>query len=206
MSHDKLKIMKIKKKYLFVIVILASLPVVVLCSFSFSGVTAVKVKKVTEWVVEIKDGKETRYLNEVKEFDKGGNQLLLINYKKDGSVREKELCKYDNFGNKMEVIHFVELKEVKAKSEYDHRTYKYNANGKKIEESEFAMDGQLKGRTVFKYNADGRKIGEIEYDKDGKIMRQLVVTFNSQKLVVKRLTVNGSGETLSVKTYEYVYH
>jgi hypothetical protein len=32
------------------------------------------------------------------------------------------------------------------------------------------------------------------------------VTFNSQKLVVKRLTVNGSGETLSVKTYEYVYH
>jgi membrane-associated HD superfamily phosphohydrolase len=198
--------MKFKKIHFLMVAMMGLIIVFVLVSFVPAEKAAAKVKLITEWVSDHKDGKVNRYKNEEKEYDKRGNQVSYVNYRKDGSIRDKEISRYDNFGNRIEKISFEEVKESKANSLYDHRTYKYNAHGKKTEESEYNREGQLKNRTVYSYNADGKRTGEVEYDRDGQVKKRLIITFNNQRLVARKISLNGANDTLSVKTYHYVYH
>ena len=85
----------------------------------------------------------------------------------------------------------------------DHVT-KYDANGFKIEEIEYANYGQ-KSRVTFEYNTVGKCIKEVEYDSRNKPVRIRKFEYYPDGSKKKQYNYFPNGKLETVKEFEYIF-
>ena len=90
-----------------------------------------------------------------------------------------------------------------SKTRYlDHQTT-YNANGKKVEEIEYANYGQ-KSRVTYEYDDDGHCIKQVVYDSRNKPVRIRKFEYNADGSKKKQYNYLPSGKLESTKVFEYI--
>ncbi|MBR6041250.1 MAG: hypothetical protein IKP37_01255 [Paludibacteraceae bacterium] len=102
-------------------------------AFAAKTIDGKQITEIKEWIVT--NGKKT--IDEVTKYDDKGNKTEVINYK-DGEMKERT-------------------------------TYKYNANGKCIEEEHYDKFNKLEKTVKIEYNASGKKSAEKTYQSNGKL-------------------------------------
>jgi len=85
----------------------------------------------------------------------------------------------------------------------DHIT-KYDANGFKIEEIEYANYGQ-KSRVTYEYNSVGKCIKEVEYDSRNKPVRIRKFEYYSDGSKKKQYNYLPNGKLETIKEFEYIF-
>lgn len=198
--------MNIVKKHTLLLSLMLLMVSVILIFSAYRPVVPAEssgISSVTEWVTVFEDGKETTYKDEYKAYNKMGKPLMKINYRKDGTISEKEVWKYDSFGNRIEKIYYQEVKAHKAETVRDHKTFKYNAYRDKIETIEYNNDGTVKEKTLLSYNADGKLETESVYHPEGKLKKRVMHRYNKMKKVEQKLTLSAKGDTLKLQKYIY---
>lgn len=103
------------------------------------------------------DGKQ---ITEIKEWIVNGSKKTL-----------DEATKYDEKGNKTEVVNYKDG-EMKSRT-----TYKYNANGKCVEEAHYDKFNKLEKTVKIEYNANGKKQSEKTYQPNGKLKSEHVFEY-----------------------------
>ncbi len=190
------------KKYFAVLI---SLMLTLLLGFTLPPVSkpAGKVKSVTEWVTESSKGSPVTYKNEYEEYNRQGEMVMRVNYRKDGSVSEKDQYVFDKFGNRIEKISFEDQKGESPTQKYERLTWKYNAHREKTEECDYSRDGKLKSKTTFSYSADGRIVKEEVFNGEGKLKKVVAISYDKMKNVTQKVTTSAEGETIRVQKYVY---
>lgn len=84
----------------------------------------------------------------------------------------------------------------------DHVTT-YNADGQKIEEIEYNLEGQ-KWRERYEYDTNGFKTKELLYDSLNKLVSVKKFEYNEFGKKKVTYTYNAKGSLVSVKNYEYL--
>lgn len=80
----------------------------------------------------------------------------------------------------------------------------YDAQGRKVEEIEYASYGQ-KSRTVFEYEGNSARVTrEIEYDDKNHVKRIRKYEYNANGSRHAQYTYKTDGKLASTKTYEYI--
>ncbi len=103
------------------------------------------------------DGKQ---ITEIKEWIVNGSKKTI-----------DEVTKYDEKGNKIEVVNYKDG-EMKERT-----TYKYNANGKCIEEVHYDKFNKLEKTVKIEYNANGKKSSEKIFQSNGKLKSEHVFEY-----------------------------
>lgn len=103
------------------------------------------------------DGKQ---ITEIKEWIVNGSKKTI-----------DEVTKYDEKGNKIEVVNYKDG-EMKERT-----TYKYNANGKCIEEAHYDKFNKLEKTVKIEYNANGKKSSEKTFQSNGKLKSEHVFEY-----------------------------
>lgn len=85
----------------------------------------------------------------------------------------------------------------------DHQT-KYNAQGFKIEEIEYANYGQ-RSKVTYEYNAAGKCIKEVEYDGKNKPVRIRKFEYYPDGSKKKQYNYLPNGRLETTKEFEYVF-
>lgn len=80
---------------------------------------------------------------------------------------------------------------------------KYDENGYKLEEIEYAQYGQ-KWRSTFEYGENGKIAMEVEYDEKDrpKVIRKY--EYNSENRKVRQFNYSPNGKLQSTKIFEYI--
>ena len=91
---------------------------------------------------------------------------------------------------------------VKGTKYLDHVT-KYDAKGRKIEETEYTGTA-LKARCTYEYDANARVVREVVYDERNKPYRIHKIEYNADGTKKRQLNYNTKGVLLSVREYEYI--
>ena len=91
-----------------------------------------------------------------------------------------------------------------TKTRYLDHVTKYNANGYKIEEIEYANYGQ-KSRVTYEYNENGKCIKETEYDSRNKPVRIRKFEYYPDGSKKKQYNYNPSGKLETTKEFEYIF-
>ena len=84
----------------------------------------------------------------------------------------------------------------------DHQTT-YDAQGRKIEEIEYAQYGQ-KWRRTFEYGENDKINREVEYDDRDKPVAIRKYEYNSELKKTKQYNYGPNGKLLSTKVFEYI--
>lgn len=85
----------------------------------------------------------------------------------------------------------------------DHLTV-YDAEGRKVEETEYAVYGQVK-RVVIEYDAEGMVSREVEYNDKNKVVRIRKYEYNENGTKHKQYNYLPNGKLYSVKVFEYIF-
>ena len=85
----------------------------------------------------------------------------------------------------------------------DHIT-KFDANGFKIEEIEYANYGQ-KSRTTYEYNENGKCVKETEYDSRNKPVRIRKFEYYPDGSKKRQYNYSPSGKLETTKEFEYIF-
>jgi len=85
----------------------------------------------------------------------------------------------------------------------DHIT-RYDANGFKIEEIEYANYGQ-KSRVTFEYNTVGKCIKQVEYDSRNKPVRIRKYEYYPDGSKKKQYNYLPNGKLETIKEFEYIF-
>ncbi|TND07633.1 MAG: hypothetical protein FD123_3185 [Bacteroidetes bacterium] len=186
--------------------------------FAFSPVLAqskkeiksYKIKTMIETVTSSNSGKETSYKAEYRAFDKEGNTTEHTEYNADGSIKRKELNKFNSKGDKVEeiIIDKTGGKLTVAEEDdgkYKHATYKYNNNGDETEDARYDQKGALIKKTVITYNSKNNKTSEITTDATGKTIRKITYAYDSKGLKTEKLVYGPGDQLLKKHKYSYTY-
>lgn len=165
-----------------------------------------KVKTHEIWMTDFAKKGVVNWKDEVKVYDRNGKVLKYTNFTKDGSIRRSYEQEFDKNGKRISRKEFEVVKERDEKSTYSHTQWKYNAHGRKTEELEFSKEGTLKRRSVMTYNASGQKIKEMTWDKEGGLKKQQIYTYSKDKLEDTRISLDGAGDTLSIRKNRYEFY
>ncbi|MBR1869103.1 MAG: hypothetical protein IJ799_03445 [Bacteroidales bacterium] len=84
----------------------------------------------------------------------------------------------------------------------DHVTT-FNAEGRKIEEIEYASKGQ-KWRKRFEYGSDGKVSRELLYDERNRLVNFKKFEFNAFGKKKTQYTYDPKGKLITIKVFEYV--
>jgi hypothetical protein len=159
------------------------------------------IKSVTEMLTEYVNGKDVTRKDSYISFDKNGNVLLKEEFKKDGSIKHKELNKFDAKGNIIEEIVF-ETADKKSVKNYK-KTYKYDVSDNKIEENEFDDKGLLLKKVTFSYNTSGDKLTETEFNAVGKQIKKAVFTYDSKGFKASKKEYDENNQLTSTRNFQY---
>lgn len=188
----------------------------VLFLFSLSGfsqnkkekkdIKAYKIKAVTVMVTEFDNsGKENTRKDSYTTYDKNADILVNEEYRRDGSLKYKEVNKYDSNGNKTEETIFEAADNtLKAEANAKH-VCKYDIDDNKTEDLEYDKAGKLVSKTQFSYNSKGNKVLEATFDPAGKLVKKVVYSYDSKGLKVERKEYNGLNVQLSSRKYQYQF-
>jgi len=91
-----------------------------------------------------------------------------------------------------------------TKTRYLDHVTKYNADGYKIEEIEYANYGQ-KSRVTYEYNENGKCIKETEYDSRNKPIRIRKFEYYPDGSKKKQYNYSPSGKLETTKEFEYIF-
>ena len=91
-----------------------------------------------------------------------------------------------------------------TKTRYLDHVTKFDANGFKIEEIEYANYGQ-KTRTTFEYNEAGKCIKQTEYDSRNKPVRIRKFEYYPDGSKKKQYNYSPSGKLETTKEFEYIF-
>jgi hypothetical protein len=160
-----------------------------------------KIKSVTTWQSDTEEGSAELVKESYDEFDKNGNPVLEINYKKDGTVNHKKTTKYDRKQNKIEEIEYEGDFVIKS-----HKAYMYNSLGKKTDEREYNPSGALIQTTSFSYYPDGEKKSETTTDAKGTVLKLVEYKYNSRQLKIQKISQNKEKKSEAIKKWSYEYH
>ncbi len=84
----------------------------------------------------------------------------------------------------------------------DHVT-KYDAKGRKSEETEYNSSG-MRARVTYEYDANDRVVREVVYDEHNKPYRIHKIEYNTDGTKKRQLNYNTKGVLISVREYEYI--
>lgn len=160
--------------------------------------------KKTETIVKYKDDlPEPSYISDVEKYNKQGEWIERIEHEKDGSIKKREVRRYNNGLIVEEIIDEPLKKEwIEKTPAYQHRTYSFDKKDL-VEERKLNKKGELKEKTVFKYNKYGDVISETTTDKNGDLVETVTYTYDKRGFKKNRKTVNADGKLIEIKTYDY---
>jgi len=192
--------MNIKLFFAFILFCVTSLSI----AQSKKEIKKYKIKSITETISIMEKGKSIVYKDHYILFDKNGEIVEEIEYNRDGSVKKKQLVKYDNNDNKIEETSFHQG----TKNPGDGKTnlkiiYKYNANNDKTEEHEYDS-GKLVKRKIYSYNNKGERTLEEVYSAEGKLLRKAAFSYEKGFKKEKKI-FNGQNALEMTKTYAYEF-
>lgn len=93
--------------------------------------------------------------------------------------------------------------DAKTKTRWLDRTTVYDAEGRKIEETEYASYGQ-KWRETYEYGENGRVEKEVQYDDRNKPKRVVRYEYNSDGTKKRQYNYAPNGKLETVKVFEYI--
>lgn len=156
-------------------------------------------------VTEYVNGKESSRKDSYTSYDKNANILVVEEYRKDGTLKYKEVNKYDSNGNKTEESIF-DAAETQPNPEKNVKyVCKYDIEDNKLEELVYDGSGKLISKTQFSNNSKGNKILEVTFDPTGKLQKKIVYTYDSKGLRVEKKEYNGANLLVSSRKYQYQF-
>jgi hypothetical protein len=114
----------------------------------------------------------------------------MVNYK-------ESVEKYDENGNKIEVIEYNSKGDIK-----NYLQYEYNEKGKVVKEMKIDALNKKPIKTIEFTYEDDKLTKEILYNKKNEVAETSVYTYDG-KLKIEKKTTNGSGKVIETKTYTY---
>lgn len=128
-------------------------------------------------VKTIEKGGESFSYNEIVEnFNKEGKTMSKIEYYKNGKIKNKNIYKYDNFGNVVEEEEYNDNKGVNCFYKYS-----YNADGNKIGEIKKDSVGNIIEKSTYTYDNRGLRKEKKEYYSDGKLKSARKISYEYYK-------------------------
>ena len=110
--------------------------------------------------------------------------------------------------NKVSAGKSVTVKEWKVSAKTNTRFMdeqtKYNAQGQKIEQIEYANYGQ-KQRTTFEYDAKGNCVQQNVYDSKNKLVRIRKIEYYEDGSKKRQYNYDPDGTLVSTRVYEYFF-
>lgn len=156
-----------------------------------------KIKSTTVMLADAVSASEIR--NSFSKFDTDGNVIEDIEYNRDGSIKKREVFKYNKNGDVMEemVISNGKFKKKIA--------YKYNAKNEKVEEIHYDDKDNVIEKHVNTFDALGNKTLETITDAKGTLLRRIVTTYNPKGLKTEKKIFDGNGQLLATRKFTYAY-
>lgn len=93
--------------------------------------------------------------------------------------------------------------DAKSKTRWLDRVTTYDAEGRKIEQIEYASYGQ-KWRETYEYGENGRVVREVEYDDRDKPKAIRKYEYNDDGTKKKQYSYAPNGRLQTIKVFEYV--
>lgn len=126
----------------------------------------------TETTVVTKKGTTVQYVESVEKYDENGNKLEVIEYSSNGDISQ-----------------YVQ--------------YTYNDKGKVIKEVKLNPASKQPNSTIESiYSEDGKLITENYYDKTNQLKKTVDYAYDGN-LKISKTTKNASGKIVETKTYTY---
>lgn len=82
---------------------------------------------------------------------------------------------------------------------------RYDDNGRKVEEIEYASDGSQKSRVVYEYDEKGVCTRELVYDHKDKIQKIRKIEYNADGTKHKIYVYSPKGNLETTRSFEYSY-
>ncbi len=106
--------------------------------------------------------------------------------------------KYDDNGNKMEVIEYKSDGDIKVYTQFE-----YNDKGKLVKETEIdPLSKKTKSTVEYSYSDDDKLIKEGYYNKKNELVKTVEYTYDGKIKTEKKVT-NAAGKVIETKTYSY---
>lgn len=106
--------------------------------------------------------------------------------------------KYDNNGNKIEVIEYKSDGDIKVFDQFE-----YNDKGKLTKERHIDPISKKPVETIeYFYNEEDKVIKEIYYNKKNEVYKTAEYTYTNKLKTEKKIT-NSKGKVIETKTYTY---
>ena len=109
-----------------------------------------------------------------------GNRIEMAEYNSDGSLKQKDLCRYDSLGNMIELASYNSDGSLEWKD-----LYKYDSAGNVIERTAYNSDGSLISKYLYEYDSVGNKIESAGYSTDGGLDYKSIYNYDSAGNIVK---------------------
>jgi hypothetical protein len=108
--------------------------------------------------------------------------------------------KYDNNGNKIELIEYKSDGDIKTYNQFE-----YNEKGKLVKEFRIdAISKKPKETIEYQYNEEDKLVKELYYNKKNELTKTNEYTYVN-KLKTEKKTTNANGKIVETKTYTYEY-
>lgn len=105
-----------------------------------------KIRLVQEYVSETKNGKTIKYLDASKEYDKNACLISDVEYRKNGTIKKKEVHKYNVHKDRIETTEYDSVGFV-------HRiVISYSTDDEKAKELYYNEKGELQREVVYLYD------------------------------------------------------
>ena len=160
-----------------------------------------KIKSVTETVTEYENGKESVRKDSYIVYDKNANILQNEEYKRDGTLKHKEVNKYDSQENRLEQT-LYEAPKPEKNVKY---VCKYDMDDNKVEELQYDPTGKLVSKTQYSYSPKGNRTVEVSFDPAGKLIKKVVYAYDTKGLKVEKKEFNNENKLILLRKYEYQF-
>jgi hypothetical protein len=105
-----------------------------------------KIKSVTEFSVETKNGKELETKRTLQVYDQSGNITEEIEYDDFGKIKDHTLSEYNGENLKVKESHLLPNGKIESIT-----TYTYDQFGNRLSKTVTTEDGDVKSKKVFRY-------------------------------------------------------
>ena len=126
-------------------------------------------------------------------FNEAGDVIEKAYYNSDGSLRSKDIYKYDTSGNQIEKAYYNSDGSLE-----DKRIYIYDASGNEIEYAVYNSDGSLNWKSICKYDSSGNMIELAGYRSDGSLWDKHIYKYDTSGNQIE-LAIYKSDGSLSYK-------
>jgi len=145
--------------------------------------------------------KDSLRYKETSKYNDQGNLLEEKYIGSNGNILNKQICKYDSIGNRLEMDMYRSVSRDSSVNRITQKfTYKNDAKGRQIERNSYGSGSSLTDKFTYKYDTKGNLVESYnfslkntykydKYDKTGNWLRQIVFvddklsTINEREIV-----------------------